>query len=362
MSDQDEELPAEDSIVEDVLDYSTDGAEPDETPDIEETGEVRAEDTPAEGRVRGPDGKLVKVAAPEGEAEGEVGDEAEAAPNAVPDAPKGRPVQLKADGALYDLPGAVQRDDGVVELDAQGFDLVHRYVGRALVSEKKIERLSRENAELAQRTTAEAEYVKQVGEQYTALALMAQEDPEGAMQILQGFVQQLPALQAQMERDHWKKLAEQQQRGAQPDPQVQQAEREQAFGISMKETWDTALQQSWAKGLAPEDVTQLANELWAVRDSFLVVATRDDPDNDIRRGDWLFNEPKMVEAVKNRAEYIGKLRQTSTRVAAAAQKNAGTNGKVVAPPMGAGKRVSNTTSAPAPKAKTREDWQKQNLW
>lgn len=343
-----------------VLDSSTDGAEPDETPDIEEAGEATPEGATQEGRTRGPDGKFVK-ATPEGDAEVAV-EGAEAAPEAVPSEPvKGRPVQLKADGELYDLPGALQRDDGIVELDAQGLDIVHKYVGQAIVSNRKIERLSRENAELAQRTTAEAEYVKHVGEQYAQLALLAQDDPEAALQVLQGFVQQLPALQAQMERDHWKRLAEQQQRGIQPDPQQVQAQREEAFGISMKESWDQALQQPWAKGLAPEDVTQLANELWAVRDSFLVVANRDDPDEDIRAGDWLFNEPKMMDAVRARAEYIAKLRQAQVKVASAAQRNTASP-KVVAPPMGAGKRVSTTTSTPAAKAKTLEDWQKQNLW
>lgn len=359
--DEQDEAPVEEIVTDEVLDSSTESETPEETPEVEETGETQPTDAPVAGRVRGPDGKFVKQATPEGDAIVEDGGEAEAAPTeGVVAAPQGRPVQLKADGALYDLPGAIRREDGVIELDAQGFDLVHRYVGRALVADKKIERLVREKEEMSQRTTAEAEYVKKVGEQYTALAFMAQEDPEGALQVLQGFVQQLPALQAQMERDHWRKLAEQGQRTAQPDPQVQQAQREEAFGYSMKESWDQALQQPWAKGLAPEDVTQLANELWAVRDSFLVVATRDDPVNDITKGEWLFNEPKMMEAVKARAEYIANLRRVSTKVTSAAQRNA-TAGKVVAPPMGAGKRVGNTTSTPAPKAKSRDDWARKNL-
>ena len=362
MSEIETELPEPEVDVEEVLDSSTDGADDTETPAIEEEGsEAQAEEAP-KGRVRGPDGKFVKAAPPEeGVAQEEAGEEAEAAPIAeAAAAPKGRAVQLKADGQMYDLPGATLRDDGIVELDAQGFDVVHRYVGQAIVAQRKIEKLTRENAEISQRTTAEAEYVKRVGEQYAQLALLAQENPEEAVELLRGFAQQLPALQAQMEAEHWRRVAEQGQKAMQPDPQVVQAQREEAFGISMKQTWDEALQAPWAKGLAPEDVEQLAKELWEVRDSFLVVATQDDPANDIQRGEWLFNEPKMVNAMKARAEYVANLRRVQQKVAASAQRNA--EKKVVAPPMGAGKRVGNTTVTPQPKAKSREEWQKQNLW
>jgi len=361
MSDIETEIPEETESVEDVLDSSTEEAEVAETPDIEETETEAPADEAPKGRVRGPDGKFVK-ATPSGEGEAqEAGETAEATPVVQPDAPRGRPVQLKADGQLYDLPGAVQRDDGVIELDAQGFDLVHRYVGQAIVSQRKIEKLTRENAEISQRTTAEAEYVKKVGEQYAQLALLSKQDPEQAFALLQGFADQLPTLQAQMEAEHWRKMAEQGQKAMQPDPQQVYVALETEFRQSLKETWDRGLQQPWAKGLTPEDIEQLANEFWEVRDSFKVIAPEDDPDNGVQKGQWFHDEAKQLRLMEQKAQFIVNLRKQQAKVAAATSRNA--PAKVVAPPMGAGKRVGNTTTPVATtKAKTREEWLKQNLW
>ena len=342
---QDEVL---DSSVEEIVENSPEGVA-DEAPE-----------TPA-ARERGPDGKFVaKVAAPEGEAtEGEA-EAAEAAPatSSEPARPSGRPVQLKADGQLYDLPGAIQRDDGVVELDQAGFDVVHRYVGQAIVSQKKIQRLQHELEQARQQTTAEAEYVRALGEQY---ATLAQLDPEDMVAALIEFRQQLPALQARMEAEHWKRQAEQVQRASQPDPRQQEAQYEQLFWHSFDEAFEEFGGAAWAKGLHPDDMAQIKRELEQVAPVFRVIAQQDDPENEVRRGEWLFHLPKLEQQAKQRAEYLAKLRVDQARVASSAQRNAVKNTKVVAPPMAGAKTVTTTTSAPAPKAKSFEEWQKQNL-
>lgn len=358
---EDDALP-EDTVDEsEVLDSSTDGESEGETPDIEEAEDSQAEAAPAEGRVRGPDGKFMKAAAPEGEAAETTGDTAEAPPIAeTPAKPQGRPVQIKADGELYDLPGAIQRDDGVFELDAQGFDLVHRYVGKAVVYEKKLARLTAENQQLATQRTQKEEYNEKLGERYAELAQLALDDPEQALQLLQGFAQSLPTLQAQMEAAHWRQMAEQRQQALQPDPAVVEREQTEALVVSMNESWAEAMQSDWAKGLTPEDQQQLASEIWAIKDLFKVVATQDVPEYDVKKGEVLFHKPKMLEAVEQRARYIANLRQSTQRVAQAAKKNAPAT--VVAPPMGAKKAVGTGSAGSVQRAtKTREDWARKNL-
>ena len=342
---QDEVL---DSSVEEIVENSPDG-ESDDAPE-----------TPA-ARERGPDGKFVaKVAAPEGEAtEGEA-EAAEAAPatSSEPARPSGRPVQLKADGQLYDLPGAIQRDDGVVELDQAGFDVVHRYVGQAIVSQKKIQRLQHELEQARQQTTAEAEYVRALGEQY---ATLAQLDPEDMVAALIEFRQQLPALQARMEAEHWKRQAEHVQRASQPDPRQQEAQYEQLFWHSFDEAFVEFAQAPWAKGLSPDDLNQIKAELEGVAPAFRVIAQQDDRENDIRRGEWLFHQPKLEAQVQKRAQYVANLRREQAKVAASAQRNAVKKQAVVAPPMAGAKTVTTTTSTPTEKPKSFADWQKQNL-
>jgi len=361
---EDEEILESVSVVEDgeSLDSSTDGESEEETPDIEESEGSQAEDAPEGGRVRGPDGKFAKKAAdPEGDAELSEGEPAEAPPTEeTPKVPQGRPVQIKADGELYDLPGATQRDDGTIELNAQGFDLVHRYVGQAVVSQKKIAKLTAENQQLATQRTQKDEYNEKLGERYAELAQLALDDPEQAIQLLQGFAQQLPTLQAQMEAAHWRQVAEQRDRQLQPDPQVVQYEQEEALKQSLNEGWSEAMQSDWAKELTPEDQQQLVGEIWAIREIFKVVATKDVPEYDVRQGEVLFHRPKMLETLENRARYIIGLRKSSQRVAQVAKKSV--TPTVVAPPMGAKKAVgSGAAGTVAKQAKTREDWARKNL-
>lgn len=361
MSDIETELPEETGDVEGVLDSSTDGAEGAETPEIEEEASEAPASEAHEGRVRDTKtGKFVKAPAPEGEEAQDEGETAEATPAAQPDAPRGRPVQLKADGQLYDLPGAVIRDDGMVEMDAQAFDIVHRNIGQNVVAQRKIAHLTQKLQETEQYTTEESERVKIVGERITQLALMMRENPGEAHDILIEFANQLPTLEAQIQAEHWRKLAEKGQRAMQPDPQQVYVALETEFRQSLKETWDRGLQQPWAKGLTPEDIEQLANEFWEVRDSFKVIAPQDDPQSGVQAGQWFHDEAKQLRLMEQKAQFILGLRKQQAKVAAASQRNA--PAKVVAPPMGAGKRVGNTTSVAAPKAKTREEWLKQNLW
>lgn len=356
MSDIETELPEETGDVEEVLDSSTDGAEGAETPEIEEEASTAEEATP-QGRVRGPDGKFAKAPAPEGEEAQDEGETAEATPAAQPDAQRGRPVQVKADGQLYDLPGAIIRDDGMVEMDAQAFDIVHRNIGQNVVAQRKIAHLTQQLQQTKEQTTAEAEYVKKVGEQYAQLALLSKQDPEQAFALLQGFADQLPTLQAQMEAEHWRKMAEQGQRAMQPDPQQVYVALETEFRQSLKETWDRGLQQPWAKGLTPEDIQQLADEFWEVRDSFKVIAQQDDPQAGVQAGQWFHDEAKQLRLMEQKAQFIVNLRKQQAKVAAATSRNA--PAKVVAPPMGAGKRVGNTTTtAPSDKPRNRDEWQR----
>lgn len=149
-----------------------------------------------------------------------------------------------------------------------------------------------------------------------------------------------------------------------PDPQQVQAQRQQQFAHSFDENFTALLQQPWAKGLTPDDQAQLHRELQTVADSFLWIADRDYPEQGFTRGEWVFNDTKMAQAIQARAEYVKGLRAAQARVTSAAKTNAvARTTKPVAPPVGAPKTVTQgTTGTPGSKVTSREDWQKRNLF
>lgn len=358
-----DEVVVEETAEAPVLD-STEGEAQDETsPEQDASGSETETPAQSSGRARGPDGKFISPHAEAQEGGEEVLGEAEAGAEAVaqPVAPQGRPVPLKVDGQVFELPGASQRDDGVIEVTADGFEHVHRWMGKGIVADQKIAKLQQQLAEASERSSAEVEWAKTVGERYAEIAMLPEEEQ---LEYLRAFRAEFPSLRAQAEAEHWKREAQRAQRSLEPDPQQVAAQREQQFEHSFDENFSAFLQQPWAKGLAPDDQAQLHRELYAVRDSFLWIADKDYPEQGFSRGEWVFNDTKMAQAIQARAQYLGQLRASQAKVASAARTNAAARTtKPVAPPVGAPKTVTQgSTGTSGSKVTSREDWQKRNLF
>ena len=357
-----EGMVTEETVTEPVLD-STEGEEQiDSSPEQDASGTESEISAQSPRWKQGPDGKFISPKAEAQEGEPETADEAEAEPVVVvPSAPQGRAVPLKVDGQVFELPGAFQRDDGVIEVTADGFEHVHRWMGKGIVSDQKIAKLQQQLAEASERSSAEVEWAKAVGERYAEIAMLPEEEQ---LEYLRAFRAEFPSLRAQAEAEHWKREAQRAQRSLEPDPQQVQAQRQQQFAHSFDENFSALLQQPWAKGLTPDDQAQLHRELQTVADSFLWIADRDYPEQGFTRGEWVFNDTKMAQAIQARAEYVKGLRAAQARVTSAAQTNAvARTTKPVAPPVGAPKTVTQgTTGTPGSKVTSREDWQKRNLF
>lgn len=363
MSDVGQDELEQDPAVE-VLDSEQEVVSADSTDEAAPDGNSEAPSpTETSGRARGPDGKFISPNAETQGAEEEAveGSEEPATTAQTQEASKGRPVPLKVDGQLYELPGASQRDDGVIEVSPDGFEAIHRWMGKGIVSETKIAKLEQQLAEVAERTTAEAEWVRMVGERYAQIAMLPEEEQ---LEYLRAFRAEFPSLKAQAEAEHWKREAERARKASEPDPQQVQAERQQAFAYSFDENFQAFLSQPWAKGLAPDDQAQLRRELEAVADSFLYIPQKDDPERGWQKGEWLFNDQKMGEAIRARADYLAQLRAQSAKVNSAAKVNAAARASAPkAPPVGAPKTVTQTkTASTSEKPQSREEWLKRNLY
>ena len=353
---QDTDPSVLDSEQEEVSADSSDSAAPDE-------GSEAPSPTQTSGRARGPDGKFISATA---ETQGAEDESAEGSDEPVveqqtPSVPQGRPVPLKVDGQLYELPGAMQRDDGVIEVAPDGFEHIHRWMGKGIVADQKIAKLQSQLAEATERKTAEAEWVRMVGERYAQIAMLPEEEQ---LEYLRAFRAEFPSLKAQAEAEHWRQEAERARRANEPDPMQVQAERQQMFAASFDENFQAFLSQPWAKGLTPDDQAQLRRELEAVADSFLYIPQQDDPERGWQKGEWLFNDQKMGAAIKARADYLAQLRTQAAKVTSAAKVNATARAVAPkAPPVGAPKTV---TQSKAPvrnnRPMSRDEWLKRNLY
>ncbi len=352
----------QDGIAEEPVETGEQEAPAEESLDSTEGQEAPESETPPQsaGRARGPDGKFISPNAEAQEAEVEAPEALEGVQEQQASGPTGRPVPLKVDGQVYDLPGAFQQDDGTIIVTPDGFEQVHRWMGKGIVAEQKLAKLQQQLAEATERTSAEAEWAKMVGERYAEIAMLPEEEQ---LEYLRAFRQEFPSLRAQAEAEHWKREAQRALRASEPDPQQVQAERQQQFAYSFDENFSALVRQDWAKGLTPDDAAQLKRELEAVADSFLWIADRDYPEQGFVRGEWVFNDQKMAQAVQARAEYLTKLRASQQRVTVAARQNAvARTTKPNAPPIAAPKTVTNSTSSTAKPPMTKEEWQKRNMY
>ena len=354
-------VDTQDDASAEVLD-STEGQDTPETVEVDGAQSEPETPTQSSGRARGPDGKFISPKAEAQEGEVEIADEAEAEPAmaAQPAAPQGRPVPLKVDGQVFELPGAFQRDDGVIEVTADGFEHVHRWMGKGIVSDQKIAKLQQQLAEVTERSSAEVEWAKAVGERYAEIAMLPEEEQ---LEVLRAFRAEFPSLRAQAEAEHWKQEALRAQKRMEPDPQQVAAERQQQFAYTFDQNFAAFLQEPWAKGLTPDDQAQLRRELETVADSMLFIPDRDMPEQGFQKGEWVFNDVKMRNAMQARAQYLGQLRGAQSKIASAARTNAAARTtKPVAPPVGAPKTVTQTTTTATKRAVTSADeWRKRNL-
>lgn len=354
------EVASAEAATEGVLDSTevVEGSQDGTPPDGE--SETPADASTASGeRLRDAQGRFTKPQSDE-QADGAdgvgQGEGADVVPSAAPvtqDA--GQPVPIRVDGTDYELPGAVRREDGHVVLTPDGFEQVHRWMGKGLVAERKLATMHQQLQQVQQARTARDAEVERLGELY---AQMAELDDEQLAEVLRGFRQELPVLREQIKREHLERELEAMRRAQQPDPAQQQEALRTSFVASFNETWEGALRQPWAKGLTPDDQAQLRRELEQVADSFLYIAPADDPQREIRRGEHLFNDVKMEAAIKARAEYVVTLRRQQAQVAQAQAANARKATVAVGTPQGAPRQAtpSHAATRASTPPKSRDEW------
>lgn len=364
MSDELENAAVEETVLDEVLD-STEGGEAQASEPSDESGEASESSPAPSGRARDEQGRFAKAVSQdegtpvEGEGLDQPVDQALTEQAAKPET-QYRPVSLKVDGQLFELPGAGQREDGIIELQPDAFEQVHRWMGKGMVADRKVQHLQSQLQALSEQKSAREQEVEAIGEMYAQMAML---DDEQLLGALQDFRQQLPVLQERIRREAVERELAQMRNANRPDPVQEQQALVQGFWTSFNEEWEGVLQAPWAKGLTPDDHAQLRAELEEVADSFLYRADRDDPEREIRRGEYLFNDVKFQKAVEKKAKYLATLRQTQTQVQAAKVQNAKQPQKAVGTPQGAPKVATPSQKAPAsaPKPKSREEWLRQNM-
>lgn len=353
---------AEETPVSEVLD-SGEGVEASSSEPPDETSEASASSTTS--RPRDEFGRFAKADPAVSQAEGSQdsqGLEAQS-PDAQPTAPTPavnyRPVALKVDGQMIELPGAGQREDGIIEMQPQAFEEVHRWMGKGIVSERKLGALQEQLRELQEQKSLREQEVEAIGEMYAQMALL---DDEQLFEVLQGFRQELPALRERLRADHLQRELERRERASRPDPRQEQETLRASYISAFNEEWESAVRNPEVKGLSPEDHAQIRAELEAVWDSFLFRAPEDDPAREIRRGEYLFDEVKFHQLFATKARYLAGLRQTQAQVQAARVQNATKQAPApVATRQGAPRVAtpSQTAQAAKPRPKSREDWMRE---
>lgn len=334
-----------------------------------EATDIEAQATPGstEGRARDPlTGKFVPKAGAEGSetplspAEAEAPGEGAAAGVATEVAPApaltSRPYAVKATGRSHEVPGVSLRADGTLEATLEGVELISTYMGRGIKYETEMPRLKAELQHLREGRSEQEEWNQQVGEQYAALAQLPDEELVAA---IQDFRAQYPSLRERVRADRAERELQAMRRGSAPDQTQQRQQREQQFYSTFDAVWADEIAK--ANGvLTLDEQKELQQELRGISDSLLIIADRDDEDEGIRKGDWLFNDQRMASLIATRVATVKRYKTQQSVDARAKAANAAvlTPAKPKAPPLAANASPAAVGAAGDRKFKDKDEWKR----
>lgn len=279
---------------------------------------------------------------------------AEAATSVLPEL--STPFAVRFSGRDFTVPDAGMTVDGHLVVKPEGVERISKAYGQAIKYEQEFPKLRSEIQRLTRERAESEEYNAAVAEQFAALAQLSDDD---LVQAIQEFRSQYPALREKVRADQLERQLRDRDAESRPDPAAQHQQRIEAFTHTFDEVWDEAIRGQEA--LSAEEQKALREELMEIRDSFVVVAPQDNPDEGIVKGEWLFHEPRMKGLIARRVKQVGDLKADARKIAEAQKRNAAVLSPTPpnAPPLSASpKPPTPRPTQAAPSVSSRDAWEK----
>ena len=192
-----------------------------------------------------------------------------APPSPTPVAPVGNPFAFRHGPREHPVEGATLMPDGSLVVKPERVPWVQQQLSAATEYGSARQEFPRQLKEAREQVAAETAVNRKLAAAYNTAIDNAIANPEQAWEEFQAYMQKLPGLRTQVERDYWKEQAERASRPPEVSPEEEQEREQEYVADGISQSVEKFRMQPWAANLLPADwkwleaqATQLGSRLF----------------------------------------------------------------------------------------------------